>query len=476
METIESLESRAGLNAVARTTAILERIAQREGDVQAFLTVDREGALAQAAAADLRRQRGEAGPLNGVPVALKDNLSTRGLRTTCGSRLLENYEPPFDATVVRRLREAGAVIVGKTNMDEFAMGASTENSAFGPTRHPESLERVPGGSSGGSAAALAYGGCLFALGSDTGGSIRQPASFCGVVGLKPTWGRVSRWGLTALASSLDQVGPMTRTVRDAAIVLGVIAGADPRDATASPLPVPDYLDGIEDGVEGLRVGVAPDLLTTLELAGLDNGGVRSRLEAAARTLTTLGASLVNVFLPSPDDAVAAYYVLCPAEASANLARFDGIRFRQLNGQQGEGEDIWQTIQQTRGRGFGREVKRRILVGTFALSAGYHDRYYRRALAARTRIARAYDAALMDCDVLLMPVTPTPAFKLGEITDPLAMYRADSYTVGVSLAGLPALSLPFGRVDGLPQGVQLVGRSFGEATLLRVARALEKEEG
>ena len=450
------------------TRAVLEQIDRHDVRYGAFLTVDRDGALEEARAADERRAReDDVHPLLGVPIAIKDNLTTRGLKTTCASRLLENYIPPDDATAVAKLRRCGAVLVGKTNLDEFAMGSSSEHSAFYPVKNPWDAERVPGGSSGGSAAAIVYGGAAAALGTDTGGSIRQPASFCGVVGLKPTYGRVYRRGLVAMASSRDQVGPVTKTVRDAALLLGAISGHDPRDATSARRDVPaSYLEHIEAGVEGLVIGVVPRLL---DAEGL-HPGVAEVVQKAQKVYAELGAKIVEVDLPHLDVSISTYYILCASEISANMARYDGIRYgvRQV------GDDMWDTYRQSRGRGFGPEVIRRILIGTHALSAGYYDAYYKKASQVRTLIARDFRQALERSDQLLMPVTPTPAFRLGELVDdPLKLYLEDIFTVSLNLAGLPGVSVPAGTVDGLPQGVQLIGRPFDEATVLRTARAFER---
>ena len=405
--------------------------------------------------------------LAGVPVAVKDNICTRDLPTTCASRLLEGYMSPFEATAVRRIREAGGRIVGKTNLDEFSMGSSTENSAFGPTLNPRDRSRVPGGSSGGSAAAVAAGIVPCALGSDTGGSVRQPAAFCGVVGIKPTWGRVSRYGLVAFASSLDQVGTLGRSVEDAALLLQVVAGHDPRDATSSRRPVPDWMAGMDDGVRGLTVGVPREYFSD-DL----NPGVRSSLEGALEAFRDAGARTVELSLPHTRYAVSTYYVLAPAEASSNLARFDGVRY----GVRAPDADSTRAVyEETRSRGFGPEVIRRIVLGTFALSAGYHEAYYGRAQAVRRRIAgdfrRAWDQGV---DLLFTPTSPGPAFGLGERTaDPLAMYLSDVYTVTANLAGVPALSLPVGSVDGLPVGGQLLAPRWEETRIIRAARALER---
>jgi aspartyl-tRNA(Asn)/glutamyl-tRNA(Gln) amidotransferase subunit A len=450
------------------TEATLNRIEHVDPRVRAFLTVTTDAALAQADAADQRLANDRAGsPLLGVPVAVKDVLSTAGVRTSCGSKMLENYVPPFDATVVRRLSEAGAVMVGKTNMDEFAMGSSTENSAYSPTYNPWALDRVPGGSSGGSAAAVAAGEATYALGSDTGGSIRQPAALCGVVGLKPTYGRVSRYGLVAFASSLDQVGPFARTVRDAALVLNVIAGHDPCDSTSAPVETPDFTSEIEGGVRGMRIGVPREYMPETLASG-----VRARVDEALRALEAQGATVErDVRLPSTEAALAVYYVIAPSEASSNLARYDGVKYG-FSFQQGEG--MWDNMEKTRGRGFGAEVKRRIMIGTYALSAGYYDAYYLKAQKVRTVIRREFDAAFEKYDALVAPVTPTPAFRIGEKTaDPYEMYLNDVFTLPVNIAGLPGISVPAGFVDGLPVGLQVIGKPFDEKTVLQVARAYEQ---
>jgi aspartyl-tRNA(Asn)/glutamyl-tRNA(Gln) amidotransferase subunit A len=402
---------------------------------------------------------------------VKDILCTEGVPTTAGSRILEGFVPPYDAAPVERLRAAGAVLVGKLNMDEFAMGSSTENSAFRPCRNPWDLSRTPGGSSGGSAAAVAARQVAGALGTDTGGSIRQPASFCGVVGVKPTYGRVSRWGVIAFASSLDQVGPLARTVEDAALLLGAIAGHDPRDLTSSRRPVPDYRDGLEAGARGLRIGVPREWLG----GGLE-AGVERRVREALAALERLGAALVDVELPHVGYGIAAYYLIAPAEASSNLARYDGVRFGLRRGEEG---GLRRMYGETRDRGFGPEPKRRIMLGTYALSAGYYDAYYLRAQKVRTLVRGDFDRAFERCDLVAGPVAPTAAFRLGEKSaDPLQMYLADAYTIPASLAALPGLSVPAGLhpESGLPVGLQLVGRPFDEGTLLRAARAVERELG
>ncbi|HZU04538.1 MAG TPA: Asp-tRNA(Asn)/Glu-tRNA(Gln) amidotransferase subunit GatA [Chloroflexota bacterium] len=464
------LEARALLrareiSAVELTDAYLARIAALEPRLRAFVTVTADLARLQARAADVRLAAGEEAPLLGLPLALKDILCTAGVRTTCSSRILENFVPPYDAAVVERLRAAGAVVLGKTNLDEFAMGSSTENSAFFPTRNPWDLARVPGGSSGGSAAAVAAGEAPAALGTDTGGSIRQPAALCGIVGLKPTYGRVSRYGLVAFASSLDQIGPMARTAADCALLLGVIAGHDPRDATALPDPVPDYLAELEGDLRGLRVGVPREYFA----AGLEPG-VEAAVRAAIAQLAALGASVDEVSLPHTEYGVAAYYLIAPAEASANLARYDGVKY----GYSVAAPTLLDSYFRTRAEGFGPEVKRRIMLGTYALSAGYYDAYYLKAQKVRTLIKSDFDRAFERFDVLATPTSPTVAFRLGErVADPLAMYLSDVCTIPVNLAGLPGVSVPCGFVDGLPVGLQLIGPPLSEGRLLRVAHCYQQ---
>ncbi len=461
--------ARGELSAVELTQAYLDRIATVDDRVRAYLTVAGEQALEQAAEADRRRVAGENGPLLGIPLAVKDLLCTKGLRTTCGSRILENFVPPYDATVISRLKREGAIILGKLNMDEFAMGSSTENSGFFVTHNPWDVERVPGGSSGGSAAAVAASECLGALGSDTGGSIRQPAGFCGVVGLKPTYGRISRYGLVAFASSLDQIGTLTRNVDDAAILLQAIAGHDPLDSTSVDQPVPAYRSLLREGegLAGVRVGV----LQEHHAGGMDPE-VEQAVDAAIAELEALGAELVTVDMPHASYALPVYYLVATAEASANLARYDGVRFG-LSVRRPDG-DIWDLFRDTRGQGFGEEVKRRIMLGTYALSAGYYDAYYLQALKARTLIKQDFDRAFERCDVLALPVTPTVAFRIGErVDDPLQMYLTDIFTISLNLAGLPGISVPCGFAHDMPVGLQLQGRAFDEATLLRVAFAYQQ---
>ncbi|HEX4493994.1 MAG TPA: Asp-tRNA(Asn)/Glu-tRNA(Gln) amidotransferase subunit GatA [Acidimicrobiia bacterium] len=444
----------------------LARIDEREGQIHAFNTVLADDARAAADAVDAAvAAGGDPGPLAGVPIALKDNLCTRGVPTTCSSRILEHWKPPYDATVVSRLRAAGALIVGKTNLDEFAMGSSTENSAFGPTRNPHDLSRVPGGSSGGSAAAVAAGFATLGLGSDTGGSIRQPASLCGVVGAKPTYGAVSRYGLVAFASSLDQIGPFATTVEDAALLLSTIAGHDPCDSTSIARPFPDLRSGIDGGVDGLRVGIVEELT---DVEGITDE-VRDAVEAAGRALEKDGARVDRVSLPSSAYALSAYYLIAPAEASSNLARYDGVRY----GLRVDAPDVETMNASTRDDGFGAEVKRRIMLGTYALSAGYYDAYYGQAQRVRTLIVRDFARAYERFDVLLAPTSPTVAFEVGARTaDPLAMYLSDVCTIPSNLSGDPAISVPWGAVDGLPIGVQVLAPALQEALMFRVARAVE----
>ena len=454
-------------SAVAVLEEHLAAIEAREAEVHAFNLVLAEEARRAAEELDRRVAAGEdPGPLAGVPVALKDNLCTRGVPTTCSSRILDGWRPPYDATVVSRLRAAGAVVVGKTNLDEFAMGSSTEHSAFGPTRNPHDPTRVPGGSSGGSAAAVAAGFAPLALGSDTGGSIRQPAALCGVVGVKPTYGLVSRYGLVAFASSLDQIGPFATTVADAAAALEAIAGHDPADTTSIPEPVPALSAVLDAGVDGLRVGLVVELCG--EGVAAD---VAARVRAAADALSAAGAAVEEVSVPATRYGLSAYYLIAPAEASSNLARYDGVRY----GLRVDGPTTGEMMTATRTAGFGPEVKRRIMLGTYALSAGYYDAYYGRALKVRTLIMREFEAAYERFDLLLSPTSPTTAFPLGARTeDPLAMYLSDVCTIPSNLAGHPAISVPFGvGADGLPVGVQVLAPALGEATMFRAAAVLEE---
>jgi aspartyl-tRNA(Asn)/glutamyl-tRNA(Gln) amidotransferase subunit A len=456
------------LSAVDIASGCLDQIAAHDKQIQAFLHVDRDGALRQAGLVDEKRQRGNPlGKLAGLPVAVKDVVSTRGLPTTCASRILQGYQPPYDAEIVRRLRAADAVILGKTNMDEFAMGSSTENSAFQITRNPWDTARTPGGSSGGSAAAVAAGMAPLAIGSDTGGSIRQPAAFCGIVGMKPTYGRVSRYGLVAFASSLDQLGPLASDVAGAAALLEVMSGHDPRDSTSVDRPVPEYGRTLEQPLSGLRIGLASEHFA----AGLD-AEVAAVVRAAADVYRSLGAKVVDVTLPHSKYGVAAYYLIAPSEAASNLARYDGVHYGHRAEKFDGLIDMYAT---SRGEGFGPEVKRRIMLGNYALSAGYYDAYYLKALKVRRLIRGDFDRAFAACDVLLSPVAPTPAFKVGELVDdPLAMYLSDVYTLNANLAGLPGISLPGGfSSGGLPIGIQLLGPPFAEETLLRAARMFER---
>ena len=447
------------------TEEALAEVAGRDGEIHAFLLVLADDALARADAIDQAVAAGHnPGPLAGVPVALKDNLCTRGIPTTCGSKILEGWRPPYDATVVELLRRAGAIVIGKTNLDEFAMGSSTENSAFGPTRNPHCTSRVPGGSSGGSAAAVAAGFTSLGLGSDTGGSIRQPAALCGVVGMKPTYGRVSRYGLVAFASSLDQIGPFANTVADAALLFDVLAQNDPLDSTSLAMPSPATVSSVDEGVEGVRVGVCPDLI---EGCAPD---VAARVYEAAEALAAHGAKVEEVKVPEFAYGLSAYYIIAPAEASSNLARYDGVRY----GLRVDADDVATMNTATRTAGFGAEVKRRIMLGTYALSAGYYDAYYAQAQRVRTMVMQAFDRAYMSVDVLLGATAPTTAFALGDkVNDPMAMYMNDVCTIPSNLAGHPAISVPFGTGDdGLPVGVQVLAPALQEALLFRVARAVE----
>ena len=450
----------------------LERIQSVDAQIHAFVELTADRARADADRIDAARAAGEElGALAGVPLAIKDNLCTRGVRTTCSSRMLETFVPPYESTVTERLWSSGAVLMGKTNLDEFAMGGSTETSAFGPTANPWNTDHVPGGSSGGSAAAVAAGECIAALGSDTGGSIRQPASFCGVVGLKPTYGRVSRWGLVAFASSLDQVGPFASSVADAAELLQVMAGPDPRDSTCLNVPVPNYISGLNQSVQGLKVGLIRECF---EAKGLDPE-VKQSVMAAASQLESLGAELVDVSCPRFTDGIATYYVIAPSEASANLARYDGVKYGY---RAADAESLAAMTARSRAEGFGAEVQRRILIGTYALSAGYVDAYYKKAQQVRTLIRRDFDVAFQSVDVLLTPTAPSTAFLAGAHADnPLSMYLADLLTIPVNLAGLPAISVPCGFSSaGLPIGVQLIGNVLEEARILQVAHQYEQAAG
>jgi len=455
------------VTSVELTRACLDRIKETDERINAFITVCDEQALAAAEEADRRLAEGATPLLTGIPFAVKDIFNTLDVRTTCGSKILDNYVSPYDATAVQKLRQQGAVIVGKLNMDEFAMGSSNENSAAGPVRNPWDEDRVPGGSSGGSAAAVAARQVVATLGTDTGGSIRQPASHCGVVGLKPTYGRVSRYGVIAYASSLDQVGPVARTVEDCAIVLGAVAGYDPADSTSVDQPVPDYMENLAAGVKGKKIGLPKEYFVD----GLDPD-VKKAVEQAIETYRELGAEIVEVSLPHTDYSVACYYLIATAEASSNLARYDGVRFGV---RKDEGEGLIGMYQRTRAAGFGDEVKRRIMLGTYALSSGYYDAYYLKAQKVRTLIRQDFLDAFKQVDLLLTPVAPTPAFKLGEmVDDPLQMYLSDIFTIPVNMAGTCAMSLPCGFSEqGLPIGLQLIGQPFAEAEILQAAYAFEQ---
>jgi len=455
------------ISSVELTTSLYARIEKVEDKVRAYVTLTKEEALKQAKAADERiKNNKDVTLLTGIPLAVKDNMCTKGILTTCSSKILSNYIPPYDATIVTKLKEAGAVILGKTNMDEFAMGSSTENSAFHKTKNPCDIKTVPGGSSGGSAAAVSAGEAILATGSDTGGSIRQPASFCGVVGLKPTYGRVSRFGLVAFASSLDQIGPLTKNVADSAICMNVLAGYDPKDSTSVNLPVPDYRKALVNDVKKVRIGVIKELMGE----GI-NPEIKDSVKAALKLLSNLGAEIVEVSLPSFEYAVSTYYLIAPAEASSNLGRYDGVKFGHRNK---EAKDLISMYSKTRAEGFGPEVKRRIMLGTYALSAGYYDAYYLKALKLRTLITQDFEKAFAKCDVLASPTSPTVAFNLGEkSSDPLSMYLSDIATIPVNLAGLPAISLPCGDKNGLPIGLQIIGKAFAEEIIFRVAYTFEQ---
>lgn len=466
---------RAGLEAKkvsARelTAEFYKRIESRNRELNAFLTLCPERAYAQADRMDALRAAGKPLPvLAGVPIAVKDVISTRGVRSTCGSKILENYVPPYDATAVARLEEAGAVILGKTNCDEFAMGSSNENSAYGPVRNPAAPDRVPGGSSGGSAAAVAAGLAVAALGTDTGGSIRQPGALCGIPAMMPSYGRVSRYGLIAFASSLDRIGPLATNVRDTAAVLQVMAGRDARDSTSVDSAVPDYVAGLERPVKGLRLGIPKDYFSP----GMD-AGVRSKVEAGIELFRRLGCETIEIRMPHTDYAIAVYYIIATAEASSNLARYDGVRY----GLRVKDSALLSMYRRTRGAGFGAEVKRRIILGTYVLSAGYYDAYYLKGQRVRTLIAQDFRDAFLKVDAILTPTSPVPAFRLGERTDdPLQMYLADIYTVTGSLAGVPGISVPCGRTpEGLPVGLQIFGPAFGEGRVLQLAHAFEAAGG
>lgn len=448
--------------------SVFKRIDALEGRVHAYITLMREYAFEQAAAADRSIREGNINALTGIPIALKDIVCTKGFLTTCGSRILYNYIPPYDATVVEKLKQSGAVFTGKTNMDEFAMGSSTETSYFGITKNPWDLNRIPGGSSGGSAAAVAADLCIASIGSDTGGSIRQPAALCGVVGMKPTYGRVSRYGLIAFASSLDQIGPFTKDVEDCAIMMNVIAGYDPRESTSVPMPVPDYTEFLSRGIGGFRVGIPKEYF----IEGIDPE-ITEAMARAMKTIEGLGASCVEISLPHTEYCLAVYYIIAPAEASSNLARYDGVKY---GFRAEDGRDLLDMYKKTRSAGFGAEVKRRIMIGTYALSSGYYDAYYKKASQVRALITKDFEEALKDCDVIMTPTTPTPAFRIGEkMDDPLQMYLSDIFTISTNLAGIPGLSVPCGFTrQGLPIGAQFLAGHFEEGKLIQVAAAFEKQ--
>ena len=482
-EAAQLLADRA-VSSVELTDACLERIAAVDGQLSSYITVTADLARQQAQAADARIAAGDATPLTGIPMQVKDLLCTNGVPTTCASRMLAEYVPVYDATAVARLRAQDAVLLGKGNMDEFGMGSSTENSAFFPTRNPWDTARVPGGSSGGSAAAVAAGMAPYALGTDTGGSIRQPAAFCGVTGLKPTYGRVSRYGLVAYASSLDQIGPLARDAADCALILQAIAGHDPRDATSLPAPTPDYCAALTGDVSGLRLGVPSEYFASGPMSDGMDAGVRAAVAAAIDQLAALGAEIREVSLPATEHALACYYIIAPSECSANLARYDGVKYGysyQAHGGDGpDAGDMWEAMERTRQHGFGPEVKRRIMLGAFALSSGYYDAYYLKAQQVRTLIRQDFARVFADVDALVAPVSPVTAFPLGDrADDPVRMYLVDIYTIPVNIAGLPAMSIPCGFAipdDGdapLPVGLQLIGPHLAEPRLLNIAHAYQQ---
>ena len=457
---------RREVSALELTKAVLGRIAQVEDRIRAFVTITGDWALGQAQKADERIRAGDAAPLTGIPAMIKDNICTKGIPTTCSSNMLKNFVPPYDAMVMEMLNQAGAVIVGKGNMDEFAMGSSNEHSAFFPTRNPWDLSRVPGGSSGGPAVAVATEEAIYALGSDTGGSIRQPAGFCSIVGLKPTYGRVSRYGLVAFASSLDQIGPLTKDVTDCALVLNAIACHDPRDSTSVPQPTPDYTQSLIPDLHGLHIGVPREYF----VQGME-AGVEQVMRAAIKKLEELGAEIEETSLPHTRYALAVYYIIAPSEAMANLARYDGVKY---GFSARDAESMWDAMDKTRQFGFGPEVKRRIMLGTYALSAGYYDAYYLKAQKVRTLIRQEFEKAFHKFDALVTPTSPTVPFKLGEkVEDPLQMYLSDVCTLPINIAGIPGISIPAGFSDGLPVGMQILGKPFSEETLLRIAFAYEQ---
>ncbi|ALC92495.1 glutamyl-tRNA amidotransferase [Bacillus sp. FJAT-18017] len=461
LEDLRELLQKKELSSLDLVEESYKRIAEVDGKVQAFLTLDENGARAKA-----QKQQTANEILSGMPIGIKDNIVTKGLKTTCSSKILGNFDPIYNATVMEKLDAAGTITIGKLNMDEFAMGSSNENSAYQKTRNPWDLERVPGGSSGGSAASVAAGEVLFSLGSDTGGSIRQPASFCGVVGMKPTYGRVSRYGLVAFASSLDQIGPITRNVKDNAYLLNAICGIDPMDSTSANMEVPDFTNGLTGDIKGMKIGIPKEYLGE----GVQEE-VKNSIKAALNVLEGQGAIIEEVSLPHSKYALAAYYILSSSEASANLARFDGVRYGHRTE---HAEDLLSMYKKTRSEGFGDEVKRRIMLGTFALSSGYYDAYYKKAQKVRTLIKKDFEDVFQKYDLIVGPTTPTPAFKIGEIIDdPLTMYANDILTIPVNLAGVPAISVPCGFSNGLPLGLQIIGKHFDEATIYRAAYAFEQ---
>ena len=466
-EAVEKLKNKE-ITSKQLTTSILERIENVEEKIDAYISIDKEGALKQAELADKAIEEGKIGPLTGIPLSIKDLICTEGTRTTCASKILENFVPTYDATVITKLKEAGAIIVGKVNMDEFAMGSTNENSGFKSTKNPWDINCIPGGSSGGSAASVSAEMCLGSLGSDTGGSIRQPASHCGIVGMKPTYGRVSRFGLVAFASSLDQIGPLTKNVHDCAIMMNAISGYDENDSTSVPKEVPDYTEALVGDIKGLKIGIPKEYF---DVEGMDND-VKKAIENAIETYKKAGADFIDISLPHSKYAVAAYYVIAPSEASSNLARYDGVRYgvRSKNH-----DNLLGMYEQSRSEGLGLEVQRRIIIGTYALSSGYYDAYYKKASQVRTLIMNDFKTAFEKCDIILSPVTPEPATALGENKeDPLKMYLSDIFTLSANLAGIPGMSIPCGfSGSGKPIGLQLMGKHFDEATLLKAAYNFEK---
>lgn len=458
---------RREISARELTSEFLKRIEKVDNDIHSYITITKDESLKQAEDLDNKVKAGKDLPLLGIPLAIKDLICIKGIRTTCGSKILSNYVPPYDATVIKKLRESGALFLGKLNMDEFAMGSSTETSHFGVTRNPWNLDVIPGGSSGGSAASVSADECAGSLGSDTGGSIRQPASMCGITGLKPTYGRVSRFGLVAFASSLDQIGPMTKDVTDTAILMNVISGRDPLDSTSADLPVPDFTKSLLNNVKGLKIGIPKEYF----VEGMD-GDVEKSIRDAVELFKKLGAEIKEVSLPHTDYAVSAYYVIAPAEASSNLARYDGVKYGYRTD---NSKNLLSMYKKTREEGFGAEVKRRIMLGTYTLSSGYYDAYYLKAQKVRTLIKKDFDDTFKNCDILLTPTAPTPAFKIGEKFDnPIQMYLSDIFTISVNLAGVPAISIPCGfSKNGLPIGLQIIGRHFDEETIIRAAYTFEQ---